>query len=1084
MNLPAQVESATFISTRILILVSLLYFFLLLAVAYYANWRRRQGTSLQKCPYIYALSMAVYCTSWTFYGSVGNAASSGLEFLPIYLGPTLIAFASYFILRKVIRISKERNITSIADFLSSRYDRSTALGAIVTLFAVFGISPYIALQLKAIAETLNILSIPAAINLFDGVRLPALNIAPQFDIALIAALLLAFFCILFGAKSLDSAEQHEGLVVVVAFESLVKLIAFVAVGLFITYGVFNGFSDVFTRFYDQFPEKRDLFTLGTEQTPYIKWFSLLVISMMAVMFLPRQFHIMVTENSNEDHIKTAMWSFPAYLFLINLFVLPIAMAGLIYSGGDPLQADYYALSLPLLFGQKALAVLVFVGGLSAAAGMVMISSITMATMLLNHLMMPLILKLKLPLQNYSRLLIYLKQLNILAIIMFGYLFYRAIGSSFALVNIGLISFMAAIQFAPAFIGGLFWRRASLKAALAGICGGFLIWFYTLLIPALVRSGWIDETIVEQGLFGIWLLKPLELFGLHGFDIYSHCLFWSLFFNLGTFIFISFTTHQSEEEHSHASGFIDTLIAQPQEPQQLKRINKAPTVMEFVELMSKFIGEKSAQNAISGYLGQKAIDFSGRLLDAEIPQLKTFTERTLAGYVGAAPARIILENYLSARGSEMENVFDIFGTVTISHAAGREQLSVLYEVAQIVSKGVNLQKIFASILELLRQQFKFDLVVIRMVEDESQTLQVKCMAGEASTNFGQNQGGLNRNSYIGEAFLTNTTMVVNDIDYTENHSSVQVIRDEGISCFAHSPVIMEGEAVGVLSAFSKTTKGIFTPEFIALFENIAAQVAIAWRNDRQLHQLLEARKQERDLEIAKQIQSSLLPANLPQTQEITVAGLCVPTHQVGGDYYDFIIRGEDSYDLIVADVSGHNIGSALIMTETRTFIHAQLDTIDSPGAMLKALNAYAFNDLDRTELFVTMFYLKYHRINRRLTYSNAGHNSPLIWHRQRNECEVLDADGLIFGVRESENYEEKSTTLEAGDMLLLYTDGIIEAENPDTELFGMERLTKLLDTGKELTPQELIDYIMEQVRIFTGKRHFSDDVTLLAMKILE
>jgi Na+/proline symporter/serine phosphatase RsbU (regulator of sigma subunit) len=1084
MTLPEQIQTAKHIAPGVVILVSLLYFGLLLGVAYYANWRRHNNRSLLKNPNIYALSLAVYCTSWTFYGSVGSAATSGLEFLPIYLGPTLIAFASYFILRKVIRISKEQNITSIADFLSSRYDRSTTLGALVTLFAVFGISPYIALQLKAIAETLHILSFPFTFNIANNPHVPILTIVPQFDIALIVALFLALFCVIFGARTLDSTQGHEGLVVVVAFESLVKLIAFICVGVFITYGVFNGFSDVFSNFFENFPDKRNMFTLGTAQTPYIKWFSLLVISMMAVMFLPRQFHIMVTENTNEEHLKTAMWSFPVYLFLINIFVLPIAMAGLIYSGGNTFQADYYVLSLPLAFGQKTLAILVFIGGLSAAAGMIMISSVTMATMLLNHLLIPLILKFKLPLQSYSGLLIYLKQLNILLIIMLGYVFYRAFGNSFTLVNIGLVSFMAAIQFAPAFIGGLFWRRANLKAAISGLCCGFVIWFISLLIPTFVQSGWISTSILEQGLFGLQLLKPLELFGLHDFDIYSHCLFWSLFFNLGTFIIVSFFTGQNDEEKRQTNRFIDALTDQQDLPEQLRRINKAPTIIEFVELMSKFIGQKSAENAISGYLGHKDIDFSGRLLDTEIPQLKNFTERTLAGYVGAAQARIILESYLTARGSEMEDVFDIFGTVSISHAAGREQLSVLYEVAQIVSKGVNLDKILASILELLRQQFKFDLVVIRMLENESQTLQVKSMAGKAATNFGQSERNLNCESYIGEAFIKNSTVVINDIDYLEKPTSTQTIIAEGITCFAHSPIVMEGQPVGVLSAFSKTTKGIFTPEFIALFENIAAQVAIAWRNDLQLQRLLEAREQQRDLEIAKQIQSALLPTNLPQTEEISVAGLCVPTQQVGGDYYDFIDRGAQNYDLVVADVSGHNIGSALIMTETRTFIHARLDTIDNPSAMLQALNSHIFHDLDRAELFVTMFYLKYQQNEGTLTYSNAGHNSPLIWRNHNSQCEILDADGLIFGIRQNEQYEEKVTTLEKGDLLLLYTDGIIEAENADNELFGMERLASLLETGNKLTPQELINYIMDQVRIFTGMRHFKDDVTLVVLKIIK
>ncbi|MCF6264925.1 MAG: SpoIIE family protein phosphatase [Desulfuromusa sp.] len=1069
------------ISTKTVLFVSFGYFALLFLVASYAENRRKTGISLLKNSHIYSLSLAVYCTSWTFYGSVGKAATSGLEFLPIYLGPTLIAFAWWFLLRKMLLISKQQNITSIADFLSSRYDRSTALGAIVTLIAVLGITPYIALQLKAIAQTLTILTMPA---MAFGSGLLSSSLPEGVDIAFFVALLLALFGILFGARSLDSSEKHEGLVVAVAFESIVKLIAFLAVGIFVTYGLFDGFLDIFQRFFEQFPERRDLLLLGTQQTPYTKWFTLIVLSMAAVMFLPRQFHIMITENVDEQHIKSAMWKFPAYLFLINLFVLPIALGGLIINGGDTTQADYFVLTLPLSAGHPWLALLVFIGGVSASAGMVMVSSVTTATMVLNHLVMPVLLKMNIHTQNLSRVLINIKRLGIFGVIFIGYFYFKAIGNSYALVNMGLISFAAVTQFAPAVLGGLFWKRTNRKAAITGISLGFILWFYTLLIPSFVRSGWLHSDILQNGLYGINLLKPLELFGLQGFDIYTHSLFWSMLFNLSAYLILSFFAKQTESERIQAETFVDIYQEQTPKPGQLKRISKAPTVIEFVELMSKFIGEKPAQAAITDFLGQQEINTKGGLSDHEIPNLKSFTERTLAGHVGAAPARIILDNYLSARGSEMEDVFDIFGTVTIDHAASREQLSVLYDAAQIVSSGGDFQKTLDKILELLADQFKFDLCVIRFLEPESMTLIVKSLVGSSSEHFGQFERNLNMETYIGQAFLSNTTIVVNDTANVDRPISAEHIKRDGITCLAHTPIVFEGEPIGILSAFSKTTKGIFTKEFIALFENLAGQISIAWRNDQQLQKLLQVREQEREMQIAKDIQKRLLPRNLPDLENIAIAGLCVPAHQVGGDYYDFIERNSLSYDLIIADVSGHNIGSALIMAETRTFIHARIQNVKHPAEMLRELNSFFLTDLDRSDLFVTMFYLQYNPITHRLIYGNAGHNTPLLWKKREQKIITLDAEGLIFGIKDGISFEQKAIDLEPGDILLLYTDGIIEAENKEKVFFGIERLGKVLQECDNLNPQELIDQIMIQCRIFTGMRHFIDDVTLVVMKVLK
>lgn len=1072
------------ISAQIVALTSLAYFALLFAVAYYADKRRAEGRSLISNSHIYSLSVAIYCTSWTFYGSVGRAANSGLDFLPIYLGPTLIAFTWWFLLRKMVRISKEQNITSIADFLSSRYDRSAMLGAIVTIFAVLGIMPYIALQLKAVAHTFDLLSNPLTIA-SQPIQTLIPSLPRYIDTAFIMALVLGLFGVLFGARSLDTSERHEGLVAAVALESLIKIIAFIAVGLFVTFSLFDGFGDIFTHFLERFPEREALFRLGEDSISFPNWFTLTFISMMAVMFLPRQFHIMVIENSDEDHIRQSMWRFPAYIFLINLFVLPIALGGLILNGGDTSQADYFVLTLPLSSGHHWLALLVFIGGFSASAGMVMVSSITLSTMILNHLVMPVLLKLKLRIADYSTVLLNLKRVGIFVVVFIGYLYYSVIGDSYALVNIGLVSFMAATQFAPAMLGGLYWKRANHKAAITGLVFGFLLWFYTLLVPSFVLSGWLESNILEQGLFGLSLLKPLELFGLTGFDIWTHSLFWSMFFNLSAFLTLSFFTSQSESEAEQASRFVD-VFGDVQFITQRQRISKAPTILEFIELMSKFIGEKQANVVITEYLSQNdhEIDHRGSLSDDEIPKLKSFTERTLAGCVGAAPARIILENYLSTRGSRMEDVFDIFGSVTLSRTASREHLGVLYETSQIIASSNDLQKSLDEILGLLAQQFKFDLCVIRLLDDQQMTLTVRSQQGMSSEHFGESERNLDMKTYIGSAFLSSKSILVNDTDFLDKPKSAAIIHREGIKSFAHAPIILEGEPVGVLSAFSRSAKGIFTDEFVALFNNIAGQVAVAWRNHKQLTSLLEAREHERELQIAKTIQMSLLPSKTPQIGTIEMAGLCVPAHQVGGDYYDFIERDDGSIDLVIADVSGHNIGSALIMAETRTFIQALSASLSQPGHMMQALNRFFYTDLTRSELFVTMFYLQYHPESGQLFYTSAGHNKPLVWRKADNSVEWLDAEGLILGIKPEVEFEQNITTLQPGDLLILYTDGVTEAESDDNLFFGEEQLSKLIQECTELSPDEIINAILQQIRIFTGRHHFDDDISLVVLKILE
>ncbi|MEJ2492681.1 MAG: sodium:solute symporter, partial [Desulfuromonadales bacterium] len=604
------------ISLKLVILVAFFYFGILFAVAFYADRQRRMGRSLIDNPTIYTLSLAVYCTSWTFYGSVGRAATSGLDFLTIYLGPTLMAFSWWFLLRKIVRISKEQNVTSIADFISSRYGRSSMLGAIVTIFAVIGIMPYIALQLKAVAYSFDLLVYPLATSNTMHV-LPQLDL--HFDSALVVALILALFAVLFGARHLDTSERHEGLVAAIALESIVKIVAFVAAGVFVTYGLFDGFTEIFQDFLTRFPEREYLLRLGTDSNTYAHWLSMSFISMMAVMFLPRQFHIMAIENCHEKHIRRAMWGFPAYLFVINLFVIPIALGGLLLSNGDTQNADFFVLTLPLQFGQGWLAILVFIGGFSASAGMVMVSSVALSTMILNHLVMPVILKIQSKAKDLSALLINLKRLGILVVILLGYVYYQLLGESAALVNIGMVSFVAAAQFAPAVIGGLYWRQATQRGAVTGLVLGFVVWFYTLLVPSFVDSGWLDPSIVKHGLLGVDLLKPTELFGLSGFDIWAHALFWTMFLNLGSYFAISLLTKPRADEQEQIRKFVDVYQPVVTVPERT-RITRAPSVVEFVDLMAKFIGEKQAHAAIIDYLGDEEIDEKGGLSEYELPKL--------------------------------------------------------------------------------------------------------------------------------------------------------------------------------------------------------------------------------------------------------------------------------------------------------------------------------------------------------------------------------------------------------------------------------------------------------------------------------
>lgn len=637
----------------LIVVASFAYVGLLFAIAAYGDKRADAGRSLIANPYIYTLSLAVYCTSWTFYGSVGRAATGGIGFLAIYIGPTLMAALWWFLLMKMIRVSKANRITSIADFVASRYGKSPLLGGLVTIIAVVGIVPYIALQLKAISASFSI------ILQYPSVTMPQKSGTQFFfgDNTFYIAMLLAAFTILFGTRHLDATERHEGLVAAIAFESVVKLVAFVAVGVFVTYGMYNGFADLFQRA-SAHPQLLSLMAVGGESGSYTAWASLTLLSMFAILFLPRQFQVAVVENVDERHLNKAIWLFPLYLLVINIFVLPIALGGLLYFPAGTVDADTFVLTLPIAEQQASLALLAFIGGLSAATGMVIVETIALSTMVCNDLVMPALLRtpgLRLAeRRDLSRLLLGIRRGAIVAILMLGYVYFYLAGEAYALVSIGLISFSAVAQFAPAIIGGLYWKGATRLGATFGLGAGFAVWVYTLLLPSFAKSGWLPITFLSQGAWGVELLKPQQLFGLQGLDDISHCLFWSMLANIGLYIAISLLRRPDAAEHTQAALFVDA--SKPSRVSDFRFWRGSASVNDLLALLGRFLGPIRAHDALAAYAQQRGV----ASVAAIPPDADTVhhAEFLLTGAIGSASARVMIASVVDEEPLGIDEVMHI------------------------------------------------------------------------------------------------------------------------------------------------------------------------------------------------------------------------------------------------------------------------------------------------------------------------------------------------------------------------------------------------------------------------------------------
>ncbi len=668
------------ISAWLLVLISLAYISLLFLIAWAGDkhpglYRKRLART-----HIYSLSLAVYFTSWTFYGAVGRATQEGFAYLPIYLGPLLAFLIGAPLLRRIIYISKRNNSTSIADFIASRYGKSQLLAAMVASFALIGSVPYIALQLKAIAMGFNILS-------DTGTDYLSVSSTAWNDSAWYITLVLALFTILFGTRHLESTEHHRGMIQAIAFESVIKLVAFVAVGLFVGYGLYDGFGDLFRQVKDANLVGR----LTTESFHAPSFITQTLVAMLAIVCLPRQFHVMVVENADHRDFQTARWAMPIYLVIASAFVLPIAAAGLLSPeavGADP---DTIILKLPIAAGETALSVLAFLGGGSAAAAMVIVSSVAIATMVSNEIIMPALLRFAHPRMNrrndLSYLLIGIRRVAILAVMLISYGFYRLAGEEYSLTAFGLLSFAAAAQFGPALVGGIVWRRGNFTGAAWGLGLGFLMWCYTLLLPALTSTGWVSDTLVSDGLFGLGWTRPTALFGSE-LDHISHGIAWSLGINTVTYILLSLITRQRVREKIQIASFFHDPQPRSDTPHQQSWDGEVLTA-DLQALADRFMGEERAEALFRNYERRNAIRLHPQRPAS--PHLMKFLERQLASVIGASTARVVLESTLTGRDMQIEDVVSIVDEASQAMTFSRELLQSAIENIALGVSVVNHQQ---------------------------------------------------------------------------------------------------------------------------------------------------------------------------------------------------------------------------------------------------------------------------------------------------------------------------------------------------------------------------------------------------------
>src|SRR5271154_5691527 len=659
------------------------YIGLLFFVAYYGDKlspseRGRAGA------FIYPLSLAIYCTSWTFFGSVGFATRTSVDFLAIYAGPILMIGFCTPLLRRVIALAKAQNITSIADFIGARYGKSQAVAATVALIAIIGSIPYIALQLKAMSSSLEtILSEDQAFS-----HIPIIG-----DIALIVTLAMAAFAVLFGPRQTDATEHQHGLMLAVATESIVKLVAFLAAGAFVTFWMFTP-EELIER-----AMKTPEAVRAINYVPSIgNFLTMVLLSFCAIVLLPRQFHVSVVENSSDSEVKRARWLFPLYLVAINVFVIPIAIAGLVIFPFGAVDSDMYVLALPMEANDPLLSVGVFIGGLSASTAMVMVECVALAIMVSNDIVLPLVLQrsgeARGGQKDFGDFLLRIRRFSIFAIMVMAYFYYRALGNT-QLAAIGLLSFAAIAQLAPSFFGGLLWRRATARGAIGGMLVGFLVWAYTLFIPSFLDSYPAGILFLQHGPFGIEALRPQALFGTE-LPPLLHGVLWSLTLNQLVFIALSLARQPSSLERLQADLFVPSELA-PMAP-TFRRWRSTVTVQDIQSTVAQYLGADRARRSFQAFAATH-----NTLLDPSAPadfELLQHAEHLIASSIGAASSRLVMSLLLRKRAVSAKAALKLLDD---AHAALHFNREILQTALNHVRQGI---AVFDADLQLICSNRQF------------------------------------------------------------------------------------------------------------------------------------------------------------------------------------------------------------------------------------------------------------------------------------------------------------------------------------------------------------------------------------------
>ena len=644
----------------IVVTIALAYIGFLFLVASYGDRMRELARGSRSRLLIYPLSLAIYCTSWTFFGSVGLASRTGFDFLTIYIGPMLMVGLAYPFIIRIVRLAKGQNISSIADLIAARYGKSQAVAATVALIAIVGMIPYIALQLKAVSASVGTILAQASPG---GVMQPMLG-----DSALFVALFMAAFAVLFGTRHTDATEHQDGLMLAIATELIVKLVAFLAVGIFVTFAMFGGPFSLFARAMAQ----PNTAAILMRVPPLAGFCAMTTLSLFAIILLPRQFHVTVVENHSEAEIRRAAWLFPAYLVLINLFVLPIATAGMLTFPAGRVDSDMFVLALPLSAHSDLFTLIAFVGGLSAATAMVIVESVALAIMVSNDLVIPLLLNRRATLTveptDASARLLTTRRIAIFVILLLAYIYYRSAGEA-QLAAIGLLSFAAIAQFAPAFFGGLIWRRGTARGAIAGMTAGILVWGYTLLLPSISDAGIVGERILTDGPWGLAFLRPQALFGIELSPL-VHGVLLSLVVNIVFYIACSLSRRPTAIERMQADLFVPSTLTPMAPSFRLRRASV--TVEELTATVARYLGEERTRESFASFATSRRMSVEPQA-EADF-QLLQYGEYLLASAIGAASSRLVLSLLLRKRTVSTKDALKLLDDANAAIHYNREILA--------------------------------------------------------------------------------------------------------------------------------------------------------------------------------------------------------------------------------------------------------------------------------------------------------------------------------------------------------------------------------------------------------------------------